>query len=221
MILFINEVLAFFVGLFFNTALLYLIHRRTPSLMRSYALILKIHAVSDLLFDITNFVTSTVSFFYKSLINYSKSGDLVLPINKRTVLLCKRRNSFVLLDSKNGIPVRGNLLVDCCLRSPGIGTFRLLLSFTCSLPVSFFSTRRTSIINLFSGDLISKRQIGLLVAAAYTLSFIVAFPINGLYMIAGPSPATQDFDSNLQQALNVSREHLSGYLTMGLVSYFI
>jgi hypothetical protein len=57
--LFINELSAFVVGLFFNVALIYLIQKRTPSLMRSYAIILRIHAISDLLFDIVNFVTTT------------------------------------------------------------------------------------------------------------------------------------------------------------------
>jgi hypothetical protein len=61
MLLLINEILAFIVGLFFNTALLVLIHKRTPSLMRSYAVILRVHAISDLMFDLVNFITTTVS----------------------------------------------------------------------------------------------------------------------------------------------------------------
>lgn len=66
----INEIVAFIFGLFFNIILLFLIHFHTPDFMRSYAIILRIHAISDILFDFTNFITSTVSYLTKNLLRF-------------------------------------------------------------------------------------------------------------------------------------------------------
>ncbi|KAI6234703.1 hypothetical protein M3Y99_00758200 [Aphelenchoides fujianensis] len=58
-VLVLNEVFAFILGVSFNILLLYLIQRRTPSLMSSYAQILRVHAASDIIFELVNFFTST------------------------------------------------------------------------------------------------------------------------------------------------------------------
>jgi hypothetical protein len=60
MLFLINEIVAFIFGLFFNITLLFLIQSRTPDLMRPYAVILRIRAIPDTMFDVVTFITSTV-----------------------------------------------------------------------------------------------------------------------------------------------------------------
>lgn len=61
MLFLINEIVVFIFGLFFNITLLFLIHLRTPDLMRPYSVVLQVHAISDILFDFMTFITSVVS----------------------------------------------------------------------------------------------------------------------------------------------------------------
>ena len=45
---------------------------------------------------------------------------------------------------------------------------------------------------------------------------MLAFAYNSLYLKAGPSAETVDFDQALANALNVSQQNMPTYLTMGL-----
>ncbi|KAI6191018.1 hypothetical protein M3Y97_00182200 [Aphelenchoides bicaudatus] len=177
----INEIAAFVTGLFFNLALLYLIQKRTPSLMRSYASILRIHCFSDLLFDAVNFLTTTQCITLKGRFFFINGG----------------------IHSAYWTPKMAFLSVE---------TYLWIVVYVplCLVPLDFFYRWRA----VCHGDLISKRFITLWVALAYFFSFIVAFPVNGMYMVAGPSQETKQYDSILQTALGTDR--LSGYLTMGL-----
>jgi hypothetical protein len=70
----------------------------------------------------------------------------------------------------------------------------------------------------FSEDIISKKFIGIYTFVVYFICFIIAFPINSLYIKAGPSKETFEYDLNLANTLNISTTQLAGYLSMDAVS---
>lgn len=57
---YISRLVMFSIGVALNVALLYLIRRRTPANLRSYSIVMAIHAVNDLLNEFFNFFGAVI-----------------------------------------------------------------------------------------------------------------------------------------------------------------
>ncbi|KAI6206088.1 hypothetical protein M3Y94_00866600 [Aphelenchoides besseyi] len=179
----INEVSALFCGVFFNSALLYLIQHRTPSLMKSYAIILRLHAAADLLSEFVNFISSTHCVTLNGRFYFFNGGPHSRFFNQYTT----------------SILVRGYLWIV------------IYIPLTL-IPLDFVYRYRA----VCHGDLISKRAVGFYVICAYSVSFLLAFPYNGLYLKVGPSEETAKYDYIFEEALGYNHHEVPPYLTMGI-----
>ncbi|KAI6210931.1 hypothetical protein M3Y96_00379900 [Aphelenchoides besseyi] len=165
MIILINEVSAFVFGVFFNSALLYLIQRRTSSLMKSYAVILR------------HCLTLKGRFYFFNGAPHSKYFD------QYTTSILVRAYLWIVIY----IPLT-------------------------LIPLDFVYRYRS----VCHGDLISKRAVGFYVICAYSITFLIAFPYNGLYLKSGPSEETAKYDYIFGEALGFNHGEIPSYLSMGI-----